>query len=489
MKSRPFLFLEKPMSERTTSSNPVVTERILADGVTPIAAFAALRGLRMGHSFLFESAPGAGQAARHSIIGLGARGELIVDDQGVRLQIDGEQLALAGDASDPLGAARLLLARLGPAHASSEFLGAYGAAAYEFAGRFERLPRSSRGSDPMPDLHLVVPEVLVVFDHFSHELDVYVLSASDGAPIARRVLDVLAEARIAPLVRGTQPIAPELIAGAFPYAGAVARAKEAIDEGEAFQVVLAQRWEAPLTTLAFDAYRALRAVNPSPYMFFLDLGWGQLFGSSPEMLVACVGGHVRIRPLAGTRPRTQDAVADASRARELRRDPKERAEHMMLVDLARNDVARVCSPGSVRVAELLSVERFSHVMHLVSEVTGSLCAGSDALDAFAAAFPAGTVSGAPKIRAMELIAQLEGRRRGFYAGAVCRLGFDGSFDSCITLRSAHAYDGIYHCAAGAGIVSASEPAREDAECRAKADAVFAAIAMAARTRTARRSVA
>jgi anthranilate synthase component I len=477
------------MSERTAPSNPVVTERILADGVTPIAAFAALRGLRMGHSFLFESAPGAGQAARHSIIGLGARGELIVDDEGTRLMIDGRHVPVESAAGDPLNAARELLSRLAPQPATSEFLGAYGAAAYEFAGRFERLPRSPRASDPMPDLHLVVPEALVVFDHFSHELDVHVLAAHDGAPLARRILDVLAEARIAPLVRGTQPIAPELIAGAFPYASAVARAKEAIDQGEAFQIVLAQRWEAPLTTLAFDAYRALRAVNPSPYMFFLDLGWGQLFGSSPEMLVACAGGRMRIRPLAGTRPRSQDAVEDANRARELRRDPKERAEHMMLVDLARNDLARVCSPGSVHVAELLSVERFSHVMHLVSEVTGDLRAGADSLDAFAAAFPAGTVSGAPKIRAMELIAQLEGRRRGFYAGAVCRLGFDGSFDSCITLRSAHAYDGIYHCAAGAGIVSASVPSREDAECRAKADAVFASIAMAARTRTARRSVA
>jgi anthranilate synthase component 1 len=488
MKSRPFLFLEKPMSERTMSSNPIVTERLLADGVTPIAAFAALRGLRMGHSFLFESAPGAGQAARHSIIGLGARGELVVDDQGVRLQIDGEHVAL-GDASDPLGAARRLLARLAPAHASSEFLGAYGAAAYEFAGRFERLPRLPRGSDPMPDLHLVVPEVLVVFDHFSHELDVHVLSTHDGASVARHVLDVLAEARIAPLVRGSQPMEPVPVAGPLPYQTAVAQAKESIAAGEAFQIVLAQRWEAPLTTLAFDAYRALRAVNPSPYMFFLDLGWGQLFGSSPEMLVACAKGQARIRPLAGTRPRAQDAIADARRARQLRRDPKERAEHMMLVDLARNDLARVSMPGSVHVDELLSVERFSHVMHLVSEVTGRLRPGCDGLDAFAAAFPAGTVSGAPKIRAMELIAELEGRRRGFYAGAVCRLGFDGSLDSCITLRSAHAYDGIYHCAAGAGIVSASVPAREDAECRAKADAVFAAIAMAARTRTARRSVA
>jgi anthranilate synthase component 1 len=475
------------MTSQRRHPNPLATDRLLADGVTPIAAFAALRGLRMGHSFLFESAPGAGQAARHSIIGLGTRGELVVGDDGVRLRIGGQPVMLSEESLDPRNAARELLGRLAPegATAASPFLGAYGAAAYEFAGRFEELPVLPRGSDPMPDLHLVVPEVLVVFDHFSHELDIFALSPENGASTVGRVRAVLAEARIAPLERGHEPLIHAHAPGAVPYPAAVDQAKAAIDAGEAFQIVLAQRWEAPLTTLAFDAYRALRAVNPSPYMFFLDMGWGQLFGSSPEMLVACSGGGVRIRPLAGTRPRAQDTITDAQRARELRRDPKECAEHVMLVDLARNDLARVCAHGSVKVAEMLSVERFSHVMHLVSEVTGRLRPECDALDAFAAAFPAGTVSGAPKIRAMELIAQLEGRRRGFYAGSVCRFGFDGSLDSCITLRSAHAYEGIYHCAAGAGIVAASEPAREDAECHAKADAVFAAIAMAARKRAGR----
>lgn len=475
------------MTLRHSTPDSLATDRLLADGVTPIAAFAALRGLRMGHSFLFESAPGAGQAARHSIIGLGARGELVAGDDGIRLFIGGQPVALAEESTDSRGAARELLGRLAPADpkAGSPFLGAYGAAAYELAGRFERLPVLPRGSDPMPDLHLVVPEVLVVFDHFSHELDIYALSAENAAPTVRRVRDVLAEARIAPLQRGHEPLTPTPVEATLPYETAVAAAQASIDGGDAFQIVLAQRWEAPLTTLAFDAYRALRAVNPSPYMFFLDLGWGQLFGSSPEMLVATSGGEARIRPLAGTRPRAQDTVEDARRARELRRDAKECAEHVMLVDLARNDLARVCEHGSVKVTEMLSVERFSHVMHLVSEVAGRLRPECDAFDAFTAAFPAGTVSGAPKIRAMELIAQLEGRRRGFYAGSVCRFGFDGSLDSCITLRSAHAYEGIYHCAAGAGIVAASVPSREDAECHAKADAVFTAIAMAARTRAGR----
>lgn len=475
------------MTSRLTTSNVVATDRLLADGVTPIAAFAALRSLRMGHSFLFESAPGAGQAARHSIIGLGARGEVLVDDDGIRLQIDRQPVNLAEDSADPLGAARELLGRLAPVgpRVASPFLGAYGAAAYEFAGRFERLPALPRGGDPMPDLHLVVPEVLVVFDHFVHELDIYALSAENGASTVRRVRDTLASARIAPLERGQAPLAPAHRQGELSYAAAVDQAKAAIDAGEAFQIVLAQRWESPLTTLAFDAYRALRAVNPSPYMFFLDLGWGQLFGSSPEMLATVSGGEARIRPLAGTRSRAQSTIEDARRARELRRDAKECAEHVMLVDLARNDLARVCKHGSVKVTEMLSVERFSHVMHLVSQVAGRLRPECDAFDAFVAAFPAGTVSGAPKIRAMELIAQLEGRRRGFYAGSVCRFGFDGSLDSCITLRSAHAYAGTYHCSAGAGIVAASVPEREDAECRAKAEAVFAALALAARSQAGR----
>ena len=474
------------MPPPSRSQPTIAAARLLADGVTPIAAFAALRSLRMGHAFLFESAPGAGQAARHSIIGLGTRGELIVHEDAIRLLIDRRQVTLATSSPDSRDAARELLARLTPSEDTpSPFLGAYGAAAYEFAGHFEELPALPRGNDPMPDLHLVVPEVLVVFDHLTHELDIYSLAVDSATAVVARVREALAEARIAPLERGQEQIVAAQIAGVLAYQDAVVQARAAIHAGEAFQVVLAQRWESPLTTLAFDAYRALRAVNPSPYMFFLDLGWGQLFGSSPEVLVAASGGNVRMRPLAGTRPRAHDALADAGRARELRRDAKECAEHVMLVDLARNDLARVCTPGSVKVTEMASVERFSHVMHLVSEVTGRLEERYDAFDAFAAAFPAGTVSGAPKIRAMELVAQLEGRRRGFYAGSVCRFGFDGSLDSCITLRSAHAYAGAYHCAAGAGIVAASDPAREDAECRAKAEAIFAAIAMADRRRAGR----
>ncbi|HZV79535.1 MAG TPA: anthranilate synthase component I family protein [Candidatus Binatus sp.] len=466
---------------------PVATDRFLADGITPIAAFAALRGLRMGPAFLFESAPGAGEAARHSIIGLGVRGELVAEDDAVRLRIDGRDVHEVGaGGQDVMDAARELLQRLRPTgDMVTPFLGAYGATAYEFAGRFERLPALPRGRDPMPDLHLVVPEAFVVFDHFSHELDICALASENGNAVVQRVRDALADARVAPLEGPRESASMTLVPGALPYVTAVQRAKTAIYDGEAFQIVLAQRWEAPLTNLAFDAYRALRALNPSPYMFFLDLGWGQLFGSSPEMLVATSGRAVRIRPLAGTRPRASDTAADMQQARDLRRDPKERAEHTMLVDLARNDLSRVCEAGSVKVTELRAVERFSHVMHLVSEVTGQLQASRDAFDAFAAAFPAGTVSGAPKIRAMELIAEFEGRRRGFYAGSVCRFGFDGSADSCITLRSAHAYEGVYHCAAGAGIVAASDPEHEDAECRMKAEAVVAAIGMAARKRAAR----
>ena len=349
--------------------------------------------------------------------------------------------------------------------------GAYGAAAFEFAGYLERLPHLPRGADPMPDLHLVVPETLVIFDHFTHEMTV---SSFAGAQRLEGLCDTLASASAPHLADGLGSCHAQLVPVA-PYGDLVERAKEAIRAGDAFQIVLAQRWTAACSVAPFNVYRALRAINPSPYMFFLDLGWGELFGSSPELLAVASAGRARIRPLAGTRARDADASRDARLAAQLRRDSKERAEHMMLVDLARNDLARVCAAGSVRVNELLSIERFSHVMHLVSDVSGLLRPGRDAFDLFAAAFPAGTVSGAPKIRAMELIAELEGRRRGFYAGSVCRFGFDGSLDACITLRSAHAYDAALHLSAGAGLVADSQPEREDAECRAKAQVLIAAI--------------
>ena len=453
----------------------------VADEITPIAAFRALANVRPGAAFLFESAPAPQASSRYSVIGLGVRGDLRIASGACLLSIDGKVAKPTG--AGPLESARQLLAATRPPEhdvARTPFLGAFGAAAFEFAGCLERLPTLPRLDDPMPDLHLIVPETIVVFDHFTHHATIATIGDAQGD--VREDGDVrlaLSHAWTSLLgngVRASSPPRTTAVPGPLPYLRAVERAKEAIDAGEAFQVVLSQRWTAPLSIAPLDAYRALRAINPSPYMFYLDLGWGPLFGSSPEMLARLDGRRARVRPLAGTRPRGRNIDEDRRLARDLKRDPKERAEHIMLVDLGRNDLGRVCRFGTVRPTELFEVERYSHVMHLMSEVTGTLRDECDAFDLFAAAFPAGTVSGAPKIRAMELIAELEGVRRGYYAGSVGHFGFDGSMEACITLRSAHAYGGVLHIAAGAGIVADSTPAREDDECAAKARAVLEAIA-------------
>ncbi len=463
--------------ERTVS-----TQVRIADGITPIAAYVRLAPLGRGTSFLLESAPGAQQTSRHSILGLGKLGEVRAVDGAIDLRIGDRAERFA--ATDALSATRELLRRLEPAPPGGgkwrRFLGAYGAAAFEFAGYLERLPQLERTDDPMPDLHLVVPEAIVVFDHFTHEAATVVLSDdAGGARLIEAIDDALEGVSVAPLRRSTRCTATlETGSGGarrLPYLDAVDRAKESIVAGDVFQIVLSQRWRVDADIEPFDAYRVLRAINPSPYMYFLELGWGALLGSSPETLGRLDGRAATLRPLAGTRPRESDPEADRRAAARLLRDAKERAEHVMLVDLGRNDLGCVCETGSVRVADLLSVERFSHVMHIVSEVRGTLREDRDAFDLFASAFPAGTVSGAPKIRAMELVAELEGARRGFYAGSVGYFGFDGSMDTCITLRSAHHYGGAYHVAAGAGIVVDSDPVREDRECGHKAAAVMAAL--------------
>ena len=459
----------------------VSVEVRIADAMTPIAAYARVAPLGHGTSFLLESAPGAQQTARYSIIGLGALGEVRAVDGAVEVRADGSAERYAS--SDALDACRDLLRRLRPVPDAGgrwrRFLGAYGAAAFDFAGYLERLPRLARGADPMPDLHFVVPEALVVFDHFTHEAATLVSSSSGRAVREDELRAALDGTAVAPLRAASRcSIADERSEGAsrrLGYRDAVDRAKESIVAGDVFQIVLAQRWAADADLEPFDAYRYLRAINPSPYMYYLELGWGSLFGSSPEALVRLDGGAARLRPLAGTRPRDADPEEDRRTAMRLLRDAKERAEHVMLVDLGRNDLGRACAAGSVRVTDLLSVERYSHVMHIVSEVCGTLRPDRDAFDLFAAAFPAGTVSGAPKIRAIELIAELEGVRRGFYGGSVGYFAFDGSMDACITLRSAHRYGGAYHVAAGAGIVADSDPAAEDRECAHKAAAVFAAL--------------
>lgn len=439
----------------------------VVDGVTPIGAYAALARELGGPSFLLESAPAPQATARYSIMGFGSVAQVRVSD------------ARAAGATRPLAALRDMLARERPdarTLARMPFLGAYGAVAFEFAGCLERLPSIARGTDPMPDLHFIVPRHLVVFDHFTH---VATAASTCGEDLrAEGVLLRVGAATIASLPPA-RPAEASLDGAALPYERAVLAAQEAIFAGEAFQIVLSRGWAVRSESQPLDAYRRLRSINPSPYMFFLDLGWGALLGSSPEVLVRVDGRRATVRPLAGTRPRPLDSDEDRRTARGLLRDPKERAEHVMLVDLGRNDVGRVAVAGSVRVRDFMQVERFSHVMHIVSTVQGTLAEEHDALDALAAAFPAGTVSGAPKIRALEIIAELEGVRRGFYAGAVGYAGFNGALDACITLRSLHAYDGVYHLRAGAGIVADSDPASEARECAAKAGAPARALGVEA----------
>jgi anthranilate synthase component I len=446
---------------------PVMRER-LADLETPVSAFAKLRGL--GGAFLLESAEGGERMGRLSFIGVAPR----------------EVLALhAGD--DPVAALRERLGRYrrrvipGLPRFSG---GAVGFVSYEAARSFERLPIAAR--DPygsaMPDAVFGIYDTVVAFDHLRHTLTVLAHDDAAAPGDAARAIDRIFEALDTPLPPfATAPSAKtEVRANGTPeeYQDRVRRARELIADGDCIQIVLAQRFDVTPAPDALALYRALRHVNPSPYMFLLETGAATLVGASPEPFVRVQGGTVVMHPIAGTRPRGRDEAEDAANEAALRGSEKERAEHVMLVDLARNDIGRVSRPGTVRVKELMRVDRFSHVMHLTSVVEGDLGEGLDALDAFRACFPAGTVSGAPKIRAMERIAELEPDRRGPYAGAVGYLGFDGALDTCITIRTATIANGVCRIQAGAGIVADSDPAAEEEETRAKARALLRAIELA-----------
>jgi len=357
---------------------------------------------------------------------------------------------------------------------------------YETVGLVETLPQPRADPLGLPDMIFVRPTVLLVFDRLDDAL--YLVAPAwpdptrDPADIVREAearLDAvaaqLADTSVPPPVRAELPepaYTPALSAEA--YAAMVARAQGYIVAGDIFQVVLAQRFSTPFALPAFELYRSLRRINPSPFLYHLDLPGFALIGSSPEILVRVRDGEVTIRPIAGTRPRGRTASEDEANRTALLADPKERAEHLMLLDLGRNDVGRAASPGSVRVTDSYTVELYSHVMHIVSNVTGRLASGSDALDALFAGFPAGTVSGAPKVRACQIIAELEPEKRGAYAGGVGYFSPDGSMDSCIVLRTAVVKDGTIHAKAGAGIVADSDPASEQRECEAKAGAILAA---------------
>ena len=382
--------------------------------------------------------------------------------------------------------------------------------AYETIGLVERLPRPAPGPLGLPDMLFVRPTLILVFDRLADELFWVAPVWPGGGATAQEALARIeaGQARLAaprPLPCQTSspahagaPSAERRPSGSGPrhapgkikseaqstepeanlspgrYGEMVAAAKRYIAAGDIFQVVLAQRFSAPFPLPPLDLYRALRRINPSPFLYHLDLPGFALIGSSPEILVRVRAGEVTIRPIAGTRPRGRTAQEDAANRDALLADPKERAEHLMLLDLGRNDVGRVAAPGTVTVTDSYAVEKYSHVMHIVSNVVGRLGEGRDALDALFAGFPAGTVSGAPKVRACEVIAELEGETRGAYAGGVGYFSPDGSMDSCIVLRTAVVKDGIMHVQAGAGIVADSDAQAEQRECEAKAGALFAA---------------
>jgi anthranilate synthase component 1 len=480
---------------------PVYRE-LSADLETPVSVYLKLHG--RGPSFLLESVERAEQVGRYSFLGFNPRRQIIVRGHEATILNSGQaEMHRLEAGEDPLHVVASELARyqpVAPLHEVAQDLpcflgGAVGYWGYDLVRFFERLPDTGSDELTVPDLHLLVTDTLIVFDHVRHRLLLCAnapvppggdLDAAYDEAIAR--LDAIEAQVCAPLPSSPAPSTPsgsKLTSnmGREQFELAVRRAKEYIAAGDIFQVVLSQRLTRTTPADPFSIYRALRRLNPSPYMFFLDLGGDpptNLIGSSPEMLVRLQGHTAEVRPIAGTRPRGQDEAEDQVLEADLLADPKERAEHVMLVDLGRNDLGRVCEFGTVNVPDLLTIERYSHVIHLVSSVTGRLRDDMNAYDLLRATFPAGTVSGAPKVRAMEIIEELEGTRRGPYAGAVGYFGFNGNMDTCITIRTILMQGDVAHLQAGAGIVADSDPTREWEETGHKARALGLAIEMAER---------
>jgi anthranilate synthase component 1 len=454
------------------------------DCETPVSAYLKLRGA--GPSFLLESAEQGQRFGRWSFLGMQPR-SVIRLEAGV-LTVDGEPR----EAADPYAAVAEELARYRLAELPDlpPFAGgAVGLFGYDLVRTFEpSVGEPNPDQVGIPDLALMVSDVLLAFDHFTHEVTVLANVFADGGDLDTRYAEAVAaiadvrERLSAPIPRTRagrrEPPAFESNMGADGFAEAVERCKEYIRAGDAYQVVPSQRWSADLPIEAFSIYRGLRAINPSPYMYFLDFEDFEIAGASPEALVTVRGREARQRPIAGTRPRAATTEDDLLVAEELLADEKERAEHVMLVDLGRNDLGRVCEYGSVEVEELMVVETYSHVMHIVSSVKGTLRDGVSAMDALRASLPAGTLSGAPKIRAMQIIDELEPVKRGPYGGAIGYLSYTGDLDTCIYIRSAAIKDGRVHVQAGGGIVADSEAGYEVRETEAKAGAVWRAIELA-----------
>src|SRR3954454_3350727 len=454
----------------------------IADTETPVSAYLKLRG--SGPSFLLESAEGGQRVGRWSFLGMHPRSVIRLDN-GV-LTVNG----VPREFEDPYQAVSDELARYRAAPLADlpPFAGgAVGVFGYDLVRWAEPTVGRRENELGVPDLALMVSDVLLAFDHLRRELTILanVFAGDDFERAYADAVTAIADVRerlTAPVpVTRREPSEPPQWSsnvGNDGYARGVESAKDYIRSGDIYQVVPSQRWSADASVEAFSIYRGLRAVNPSPYIYFLDFEDFQIAGASPEVLVTVSGRKVLQRPIAGTRPRGATLEEDNRNAKSLLADEKERSEHVMLVDLARNDLGRVSEYGSVHVDELMAIESYSHVMHIVSEVSGTLRDDVDAMDALRASLPAGTLSGAPKIRAMQIIDELEPDARGPYGGAIGYLSYTGDLDTCIYIRSALVKDGRVHIQAGAGIVADSEPDYEVRETEAKAEAVRKAIALA-----------
>jgi len=456
---------------------PVYRE-IVADMETPVSAFLKIN--RGGNSFLLESVEGGQKLARYSFIGTEPYRDLTVKST---------------DQTDPLDiiSKELRKYQVVPLEGLPRFAGgAVGYLSYETVKRFEKLPSPAKDSLNLPEARFMFVDTMLVFDHVTHKIKVlshiklngdlekeYQKAVSKIDDLISRLQQPYSVKKAAPGKVGPKS-ASKLTSNTSrkAFEANVQKIKEYITAGEAIQVVYSQRLSRPTDLPPFEIYRALRTINPSPYMFYLDYGDFQIVGASPEVLVRVEDGNVMTRPLAGSRPRGKTPAEDAVLEQELRNDEKERAEHIMLVDLGRNDIGRVSEAGSVKVSELMDVERYSHIMHLVTHVQGKLRPDMDAFDALRACFPAGTVSGAPKVRAMEIIAELEPEKRGHYAGAVGYFSFSGNMDMAIAIRTMVVSQGTAYVQAGAGIVYDSIPSREYEESLNKARALLKALEQA-----------
>jgi len=451
---------------------------IAGDLDTPVSAFMKLGAFQP--RFLLESVEGGERLGRYSFIGFGDSLEYRLESDA--LYVDGVRTPAPADRAALLASLRAALARAARPQPQVDHVplagGLVGYAAYDVVRYFERLPQHAQALPGTPLMHYVAPRSMLVFDHLTRGIAVlHAGSAGEREALRREIVRALRGGLPNGQARGrhSEP-APSLTREA--YIEGVRRAKEAIAAGDVYQLVLSARFSGRHDLDPFQVYRALRLINPSPYLYYSRLGEHTVVGSSPEALVKLSAGVAELRPIAGTRPRSDDPQQDSANEAALRADPKENAEHVMLVDLARNDLGRVASAGSVRVEPYRSIERYSHVMHMVSGVQGTLAPGRDAFDLFAAAFPAGTLVGAPKVRAMQLIDELEPVRRGLYGGTIGYFGAQGDMDQAITIRTLVFHGDEYSFQAGAGIVADSDPAAEYDEVRAKGAALVRALSLA-----------